>query len=93
LKGKLVHITLQYILYHLNPLQSKITQTSPQAVFGPAQPDTQPVFGLVETGSTGFCTVHFFLPVCCVSQKTVRSFLKTGSTGFGTGSTGVCVEK
>jgi hypothetical protein len=46
-------------------------------------------FCLVETGSTGFktcstgfCTVHFFLPVCCVSQKAVRSFLKTGSTGF-----------
>jgi hypothetical protein len=53
------------------------------------QPDTQPVFCLVETdstgfktGSTGFCTIHFFLPVCCVSQKAVRSFLKTGSTGF-----------
>jgi hypothetical protein len=45
-------------------------------------------FCLVETGSTGFCIVHFFLPVCCVSQKAVRSFLKTGSTGFGTGSTG-----
>jgi hypothetical protein len=52
-------------------------------------------FCLVETGSTGFktgsigfCSVHFFLPVCCVSQKAVRSFLKTGSIGFGTGSTG-----
>jgi hypothetical protein len=45
-------------------------------------------FCLVETGSTGFCTVHFFVSVCCVSQKVVRSFLKTGSTGFGTGSTG-----
>jgi hypothetical protein len=33
-------------------------------------------FCLVETGSTGFCTVHFFLPVCCVSLKAVRSFLK-----------------
>jgi hypothetical protein len=30
LKGKLVYITLQYTLYHLNPLQSKITQTSPE---------------------------------------------------------------
>jgi hypothetical protein len=46
-----------------------------------------------KTGSTGFCTVHFFLPVCCVSQKVVRSFLKTGSTGFGTGSTGFWAEK
>jgi hypothetical protein len=43
--------------------------------------------------STGFCTVHFFLPVCCVSQKAMRSFLKTGSTGFGTGSIGFCAEK
>jgi hypothetical protein len=50
-------------------------------------------FCLVETGSTGFCTVHLFLPVCCVSQKAVRSFLKTGSTGFGTGSTGFWAEK
>jgi hypothetical protein len=57
------------------------------------QPDTQLVFSLVETGSTGFCTVHFFLPVCSVSQKVVRSFLKTDSTGFGTDSTGFCVEK
>jgi hypothetical protein len=24
------------------------------------QLDTQPVFSLVETGSAGFCTVHFF---------------------------------
>jgi hypothetical protein len=46
-----------------------------------------------KTGSTGFCTVHLFLPVCCVSQKAVRGFLKTGSTGFGTGSTGFCPEK
>jgi hypothetical protein len=44
----------------------------------PVQPDTQPVFSLVKTGSTGFCTVHFFLPVCCVSQKAMRNFLKTG---------------
>jgi hypothetical protein len=43
-----------------------------------------------KTGPTGFCTVHFFLPVCCVSQKAVRSFLKTG---FGTGSTGFWAEK
>jgi hypothetical protein len=64
------------------------------------QPDTQPVFSLVETGSagfktgsTGFCTVHFFLPVCCVSQKAVRDFLKTGSTGFGTSSTCFCAGK
>jgi hypothetical protein len=55
-----------------------------QPVFGPAQPDTQPVFSLVETGSTGFCTVHFFLLVCYVSHN----FLKIGSTSFGTGSTG-----
>jgi hypothetical protein len=41
-----------------------------------------------KTGSTGFCTVHFLLPACCVSQKAVRSFLKTGSIDFGTGSTG-----
>jgi hypothetical protein len=46
-----------------------------------------------KTGSAGFCTIHFFLPVCCVSQKVVRSFLKIGSTGFGTGSTGFCAEK
>jgi hypothetical protein len=57
-----------------------------QPVFGLAQPDTQSVFNLVETGSTGFCTVHFFLPFCCASQKAVRIFLKTGSTGF-------CAEK
>jgi hypothetical protein len=57
------------------------------------QPDTQPVSSLVETGSAGFCMVHFFLPVCCVSQKVVHSFLKTGSAGFGTGSTGFCAEK
>jgi hypothetical protein len=37
--------------------------------------------------------VHFFLPDCCVSQKAVRSFLKTGSIGFGTDSTGFCAEK
>jgi hypothetical protein len=56
------------------------------------QPDTQPVFSLVETGSAGFktdstdfCTVHFFLPVCCVSQKAVRNFLKIGSTSFCAG--------
>jgi hypothetical protein len=52
----------------------------------PAQPITQPAFSLVETGSAGFCTVHFFLPICCVSQKAVRNFLKTGSIGF-------CAEK
>jgi hypothetical protein len=46
-----------------------------------------------KIGSTGFCTVHLFLPVCCISQKAVRSFLKTGSTGFGTGSTGFWAEK
>jgi hypothetical protein len=39
-------------------------------------------FCLVETGSTGFCTVHFFLPVCCVSQKAVRSFLKNRFNRF-----------
>jgi hypothetical protein len=46
-------------------------------------------FCLVETGSTGFkigstgfCTVHFFLPVCCVSQKVVRSFLKNRFNRF-----------
>jgi hypothetical protein len=57
-------------------------------------------FCLVETGSTGFktgsigfCSVHFFLPVCCVSQKAVCSFLKTGSIGFGTGSTGFWAKK
>jgi hypothetical protein len=32
------------------------------------QPDTQPVFSLVETGSASFCTIYFFLPFCCVSQ-------------------------
>jgi hypothetical protein len=46
-----------------------------------------------KTGSTSFCNVHFFLLVCCVSQKAVRSFLKTGSTDFGTGSTGFLAEK
>jgi hypothetical protein len=33
LKGiekKLVHITLQYTTYHLNPLQSEIIQTNPK---------------------------------------------------------------
>jgi hypothetical protein len=52
------------------------------------QPDTQPVFTLVETdsaifkiGSAGFCNVHFF----CQSIVSA-SFLKTGSTGF-------CAEK
>jgi hypothetical protein len=35
-----------------------------------------------KTGSTGFCTVHFFLPVCCVSQKAVRSFLKNRFNRF-----------
>jgi hypothetical protein len=50
------------------------------------QPDTQPVFSLVETGSTGFLHCSLFLPVCCVIQKTLLSFLKTGSTGF-------CAEK
>jgi hypothetical protein len=46
-------------------------------------------FCLVETGSTGFktgstdfCTVHFFLPVYCVSQKAVRSFLKNRFNRF-----------
>jgi hypothetical protein len=29
-RDKLVHITLQYTLYHLDPLQSKIIQTSPE---------------------------------------------------------------
>jgi hypothetical protein len=37
LKGiekKLVHITLQYTTYHLNPLQYQIIQTSPQRGVG-----------------------------------------------------------
>jgi hypothetical protein len=34
LKKKLVHITLQYTTYHLNPLQYQIIQTSPKALFG-----------------------------------------------------------
>jgi hypothetical protein len=57
-------------------------------------------FCLVETGSTdfkigsiGYCTVYLFLPVCCASQKVVRSFLKIGSTGFGTGSTSFWAKK
>jgi hypothetical protein len=29
-KEKLVHITLRYVSYHLNPLQSEIVQTSPK---------------------------------------------------------------
>jgi hypothetical protein len=44
LKGiekKLIHITLQYTIYHLNPLQSEITQTSPQFV-GHKQPLATP---------------------------------------------------
>jgi hypothetical protein len=36
-----------------------------------------------------FLHCSLFLPVCCVSHN----FLKTGSTGFGTGSTGFCAEK
>jgi hypothetical protein len=40
-------------------------------------------FCLVETGSTDFCTVHFFLPVCCVSQKAVRTFLKNQKSQKG----------
>jgi hypothetical protein len=40
----------------------------------------------VETGSTGFCTVHLFsASLLCQPKSCV---LKTGSTGFGTGSTG-----
>jgi hypothetical protein len=53
-------------------------QAGPAGIQILVQPNTQPVFNLVETGSTSFCTVHFFLPVCCVSQKAVRNFLKTG---------------
>jgi hypothetical protein len=40
-----------------------------------------------------FLYCSLFLPVCCISQKAVRSFLKTGSAGFGTGSTGFCAKK
>jgi hypothetical protein len=42
----------------------------------PAQPVTQPVFSLVETGSTGFktgsagfCTVHFFCQSAVSAKK------------------------
>jgi hypothetical protein len=71
----------------------------------PVLKQVQPVFALFtfleNTGSaghstghsTGFCTVHLFPLVCCVSQKVVRRFLKTGSTGFGTDSTGFWAEK
>jgi hypothetical protein len=70
-------------VFRLVQLYSKTSQP----VFGLAQPDTQPVFSLVETSSTGFCTVHFFC------HSAVSTFLKTGSTGFGTGSIGFCAEK
>jgi hypothetical protein len=56
------------------------------------QPDTQPVFvwwkqvqPVLQQVQPVFALFTFFLPVCCVSQKAVRNFLKTG---FGTGSTG-----
>jgi hypothetical protein len=88
----MVQLVFKYWFSWFSGWFSWYSKTS-QPVFGPAQPDTQPVFSLVETGSTGFSTVHFFLPVCCFSQKAVRSFLKTGSTGFGIGSTGFCAEK
>jgi hypothetical protein len=56
----------------------------------PVLKQVQPVFALFtfleNTGSaghsTGFCTVHFFLPVCCVTQKAVRSFLKNRFNRF-----------
>jgi hypothetical protein len=89
---RLVQLVFKYWFSWFFRLVQLVFKNS-QPVFGPPQPDTQPVFNLVETGSTGFCTVHFFLLVCCASQKAVRSFLKTGSTGFGTGSTGFCAEK
>jgi hypothetical protein len=64
---RLVQLVFKYWFSWFAGWFSWYSKTS-QPVFGPAQPVTQPVFSLVETGSTGFCTVHFFLPVCCVSQ-------------------------
>jgi hypothetical protein len=84
---RLVQLVFKYWFSWFSGWFSWYSKTS-QPIFGPAKPDTQPVFSLVETGSTGFCTVHFFSSACCVSQKAVRIFLKIGSTGFGTGSTG-----
>jgi hypothetical protein len=45
-----------------------------QPAFGPAQPDTQPVFSMVETGSSGFCTVHFFASLLCQPKSCARLF-------------------
>jgi hypothetical protein len=40
----------------------------------PAQPVTQPVFSLVETGSAGFCTVHFFCQSAVSAKKLCTTF-------------------
>jgi hypothetical protein len=56
---RLVQLVFKYWFNWFSGWFNWYSKTS-QPVFGPAQPDTQPVFSLVETGSTGFCTVHFF---------------------------------
>jgi hypothetical protein len=75
------------------------TQTSPRfcLVF---QKPAQPVFknqlnqflktssSSLKTGSTGFCTIHFFPASLLCQPKAVRSFLKNRFNLFGTGSAG-----
>jgi hypothetical protein len=39
-----------------------------------AQPVTQPVFGLVETGSIDFCIVHFFCQSAVSAKKLCAAF-------------------
>jgi hypothetical protein len=53
------------------------------------QPDTQPVFvwwkqvqSVLKQVQPVFALFTFFLPVCCVSQKAVRSFLKNRFNRF-----------
>jgi hypothetical protein len=46
------------------------------------QPDTQPVFVWWKQVQPVFALFTFFLPVCCVSQKAVRSFLKNRFNRF-----------
>jgi hypothetical protein len=64
---RLVQLVFKYWFSWFLGWFSWYSKTS-QPFFGPAQPDTQPVFSLVETGSTSFCTVRFSLSVCCVAQ-------------------------
>jgi hypothetical protein len=67
-----------------------VFQKPTQPVWKPAQPVFENQLSQflktssasLKTDSASFCTVHFFLPVCCVSQKQCAAFWKTGSTGF-----------